>query len=582
MSTEPDNQKLGVRAVISNIRLVPSLRLSVIRKVFSLMGQRERLGFIALIMAALISFIYSANALYTGLTVEVPALGGTYREGMVGQPRYINPILANSDTDQSLVKLVFSGLYRLNESGEVVPDIAESMPEIGEEGRLYKVKMKKALWHDGSPVTADDVVFTVQTLQNEEYNSPKRGDWLATSVEKLDDQTVLFKVSNASAPFLYNLTLPLISKAVWEKVPPSDFLLSQRNIEAIGNGPYVVKEVRKQEQGRIQTIILESFADYHNTRANIETLKLNFYDNSDAVLNAIHGKQIDGYGFSPFEHNIKLGESSKELTAHSFMLPQYQAVFFNTQKKIFGDAKIRRALVLGTDAQSIIDLIYLGHGRLLNSPILPEQVEGIPPAVNQFNVDAANALLDEAGWKIDSQTGIRTKNGNQLAFTLATNDFPLNAKTAELLVTQWQRLNIKVTLNILSTRELTDTQIRPRAFDALLFAQKLGADPDPFIFWHSSQTKNPGLNLSGYANNTADKLISEGRTAGNKAERDEQYRKFREIIMADNPAIFIAQNEYSYASKQALKGVEFKKLGDASTRFYLLPNWYLKTKRILK
>lgn len=546
------------------------------------MGQREKTALITLLMIAVTSFSLSINGIYNHFTKVAPGHGGTYREGIVGQPRFINPLLANSDTDQALIKLVYSGLYRLDSAGNVIPDLAAALPEITDDGKTYTVKLKPSTWHDGSPVTAEDVIFTVKTLQNPEFNSPRRNDWMATEVTAPDAQTVTFKLNNTSVPFLYNLTLPIISKKVWGTVSPADFVLSQRNIEAIGNGPYIIKEVRKQAQGKVQKITLESFSGYHNKRANIDTLKLSFYDDAESVLNAIHGNLIDGFGFSPLEQNIRLDEANNKLIIKQTPLPQYQAVFLNTRTKLFSDLNVRRALLYATNTQAIIDNVYYGHGKLLNSPILPQHVSGLPDPVNRFDLGKAAGLLDQAGWKVDPATNTRTKNGTALAFTLATNDSNLNTKTAELLATQWQQLNIKVSVNSVPTRELTDNMIKPRTFDALLFAQKLGADPDPFIFWHSSQTKSPGLNLSGYVNNQADKLASEARTEPDEAKRDALYRQFQEVISYDVPAIFIAQNVYTYAIDKMVKGIEFASLPDAPSRFYQLPNWYIQTKRVLK
>jgi peptide/nickel transport system substrate-binding protein len=569
--------------LISSFKLLPHIRLSVLRKVFSLLGHREKMVLAVLLVLFATSGLYTGSRAFGKFTMVVPAEGGSYREGIIGQPRYINPLLATSDTDKGIIRLVFSGLYKLDNTGSVVPDLAESFPTISEDGLEYTVKMKpNGQWHNGNPVNADDVMFTIQTLQNQAYNSPRRTDWLTTTVEKIDDTTVKFKLQSQSAPFLNNLTLPLISKTVWEAVAPSDFALSQANIEAVGNGPYVIKEVRKLEQGSIQNIVLESFSEYHNRRAYIDTVKLNFYEDIEGVLNAVHGKQIDGFGYAPFDQSVRFDESNNEFKITQLPLPQYQAVFFNTSNKIFSDVRVRQALQKGTDIQSIISTVYNGQGQPIAGPILSQHVKGIEQAHITTNLDEAKAMLQAAGWIIPEGSNIRKKNGNELAFTLSTNNFSLNAQAAELLASQWSQLGVKVSLNIQPTRELTENAIRPRNYDALLFGQKLGADPDPFLFWHSSQVRNPGLNLSMYANTTADKLISEARAATDKTIRDEKYRQFQELIRLDAPAIFLVQNVFSYAMKEDIKGLSVTNLLDSTYRFYDLPDWYLDTKRVLK
>lgn len=583
MNTIWNNLILRGEQVFAGIKYIPSIKLSVLRKVFSLMGRRERIVFSILCVLALTSFLYSANRVYSNFTVVKPASGGSYREGIIGQPRFVNPLLASTDTDESIVRLVYSGLYKYDNNGNIVPDLAEGMPEITDEGRQWTIKIKRnAKWHNDFPLNAEDVLFTINTLKNQEFNSPRRNEWQTTTVEKTDDYTVVFKLRGASSPFFHNLTLPLISKHVWENISPADFVLADSNIEAIGSGPYSVSEVRKLSGGAIQSITLNSFNSYYNGRPHIDTIKLNFYEDIESVLNAIHGKQIDGFGFSPFEQNVRLDESTNEFKVSHLPLPQYQAVFFNTANKIFGDVRVRKALSTGTDVKTIIETVYNGQGIAIDSPILSQQVGNIPTATSEANLEEAKRLLDEAGWKVDSATGIRKKGANELAFTLATNNFSLNAETAEILAKQWQALGVKVTLNILPTKELTDNLIRPRNYDALLFAQKLGADPDPFIFWHSSQVKNPGLNLSGYANTTADRLISEARAALNKEERDAKYLELHNLFQADMPAIFLVQNVYSYAQDDEIQGLSLQTLPDSTLRFSDATNWYLNTKRVLK
>ncbi len=572
-----------VTSFFQSFKLVPHIRLSVLRKVFSLMGQREKMIFLAMIFLALVSGIFSITKLYSTYTTNAPAQGGNYREGIIGQPRFINPLLATTDADRAIAKLVFSGLYKLDSTGSVVPDLAENMPTVSEDKQLYTVKLKQnAKWHNGTPVKADDVIFTIQTLQNAQYNSPQRSEWQSTTIEKIDDYTVSFKLNSPSAPFLNNLTLPIISKEIWQNISPADFVLSESNIKAVGSGPYVIKEVSKLAQGTVQSITLQSFSDYHNRRAYLDNVKLSFYENIEGVLTAIHGKQIDGFGFSPFDQSVRLDESNNEFKITQLNLPQYQAVFFNTSTKLFSDVRVRNAFNLGTDIQTIIDSIYNGQGSAINGPILRQHVAGLEDPKINYNLESAKGLLDSAGWKLDSNTNLRKKNGVELSFTLSTNNFALNAKTAELLAGQWAKLGAKVTLNIQPTRELTENAIRPRKYDALLFAQKLGADPDPFPFWHSSQVRNPGLNLSMYANNTADKLISEARTATDKNFRDEKYRQFQTVITADAPAIFLVQNVFSYAMTEDIRGMSLNNLSDTTARFYDLPNWYTSTKRVFK
>jgi peptide/nickel transport system substrate-binding protein len=199
-----------------------------------------------------------------------------------------------------------------------------------------------------------------------------------------------------------------------------------------------------------------------------------------------------------------------------------------------------------------------------------------------YNLDQAKELLEKAGWKIDSATSIRTKKNLPLEITISTNDSSVNAKTAELLAENWKQLNIKVSLNILPTKQLTDTVIRPRNFDVLVFPQKFGPDPDPFIFWHSSQIKDPGLNLTNFNSPDADKLITSARSTTNAEIRVQKYLELDKLISGTTPVIYLNQMVYLYAVDSQIKNIGLKQLFESSQRFFDTGNWYINTARIWK
>lgn len=546
------------------------------------MGKREKYLFLFLTLVALISFGYSSVKLVQQYTAVIPAQSGMYIEGILGQPRFINPLYASTNTDKALVDLVYSGLYRFDGDGNVVADLASGFPEVTDDGKTYTIKLRDAQWHNGLPVTSADVAFTIRTLQNPEYNSPRRSEWLSTTIETPDEKTVVFKLKSASGPFLNNLTLPLISEVVRGKETPETFLNSIANIEAIGSGPYRIKEVKKTNDGKIQTLTLESFQNFTPQPAYISVVKLNFYATSDDLLKAMLGNQIDGFGFSQFEQRVSIKQSAKNLEIHQIPMPQYQAVFINTAQKSLGDNRVRQALNMTADKTRVLNEVFEGQGLLIDSPILTQHVSNLPVLDFKTDVAAADSLLDQAGWKLDASTNTRKKGNSELKFTMATNDSGINVRTAEILIEAWKAIGVNVTLNTLPTRELNETVIKPRNYDMLLFAQKLGADPDPFVFWHSSQTKSPGLNLSNYSNTKVDGLMNEARASTNKSERDALYLQIHGIIKQDLPAIFLVQSVYTYAISDEIKGFNIHSLPDETARFYNLRYWYLDTKRVFQ
>ncbi|MDP3697904.1 MAG: ABC transporter substrate-binding protein, partial [Candidatus Taylorbacteria bacterium] len=209
------------------------------------LSKKERYLIFILLLIILSSIIAIPVATYYHFTKPVAAYGGTIKEGIVGEPRHINPLLSQSDADRDLVKLVYSGLFKYNEDGKLLPDLAKSY-ETSPDELNYTVYLKEnGIWHDGVPVTADDVIFTVQTAQNPDYGSLQRINWQGVELEKVNDQTIVFKLKNKYAQFLNNLTLPLLPQHLWENVKPINFALSEMNLKPIGSGPYQFRKLQK-------------------------------------------------------------------------------------------------------------------------------------------------------------------------------------------------------------------------------------------------------------------------------------------------------------------------------------------------
>lgn len=568
--------------ILEGFKKLRNLTLSQLRKVFSLMGRREKIALLLLLAIALGNFYLSARNFYYSRTAAAPASGGQYIEGMLGQPGYINPLLANSETEMALTKLVFSGLYKYNAAGELTPDLAEGMPEISPDQKQYAISLKKNLkWHNGAALTADDVIYTVQTLQNEASKSPLRPLWLSTNVEKLSDYQVKFTTKDISGPFIQNLTLPIIPKVLWSRVNPQNFLLSKLNLEAVGAGPYSIKEIKKLPSGKVQSIALDAFSDYHLGRPQIDQIIIKFYDAEEDVLNALHSKEISGFGFVPLGSSLYLEQDQQNLQIFTTPLPQYQVAFFNLSNKILAEQNVRTALALATDRRQIIEEVFKNKALMPASPLLFANQAQNSPAL-EYNPEKAKQMLDAGGWKIDPKSNLRQKKNLLLEFTVTTNDQLPNAKAAEILAGQWRSLNIKVNLSLFPTNQLTDSAIRSRNFDVLLFPQKFSADPDPFLFWHSSQIKDPGFNLTGFASQNADKLITQARATTNRQIREEKYAEFDKMIVAAAPIIFLDQTVYVYAIDKNIKNVNLQTLYEPSQRFYDLPNWYMEEKRVWK
>ena len=571
------------KEVTLGFKEIKHLSLSRLRKVFSLMGKNEKIALIILTTLALISLAFSVKNFYISHTVPIPSQGGSYTEGVLGQPTYINPLLASQEPDLSLTNLIFSGLYKYDQNGQLVPDLADGMPVISADQKQYTVNLKhNAKWHNGKPMTADDVVFTIQTLEDPNFKSPLRMMWESATVQKISDYTVQFTTQDVSGPFIQKLTLGILPKGIWSGIDGQDFLLSKYNLEAIGSGPYAIKEIKKLPSGKVEQISLQAFDDYYGGRPDIDQITLKFYDSDSELPNAFHSREIQGFGFSPLTSGITLDSNLPQSQTLSIPLSQYQVVFFNLNNPILADKNVRTALTLATDRQQIINQIFKGNALLPVSPLVFNNPAARQPLPAVTDINQAKTLLDAAGWTADPQTGMRSKKGQTFSLNVFTSDSQVNSNTAKLLLKQWGQLGIQLNLQILPSQQLNDTVIKPRIFDVLMFPQKFGQDPDPFHFWHSSQIKDPGLNLTGFSDPTVDQLIVDAQTTTDQSQRTADYQKISQTVLASNSVIFLDQAEYIYTLDNGVHNVQINSLYDSSQRFYGVENWYMSTKRVWK
>ncbi len=522
--------------------------------------------------------------------VAVPKVGGEYTEGLVGQPLHINPLLAPAnDVDADLSRIVYSGLLQFDQDLNLKPDLAEANPQISPNGKEYTLKLKdNVYWHDGVKLTADDVLFTFQNIQNPDYQSPLRLSLSRVVVEKLDERTVKILTKESSATFIANLTIGILPKHIWESVTPESFALSKFNLEPIGSGPFQITEIKRGSKGEIRSVLLKPYPKYHGSRPYLKKLTFKFYQSTDELIAAYHSRDIEGLGYVPFDKNLFI-VPQKKLQQILLPLPQYQTVFINRAKNPapLEDVRVRMALARSVDKKKIIEEVYGNQATEAYGPILPGHLgyhQNIPGAeMNVYDVEAAKAKLDQAGWIMDQGLGFRKdKQGRIITLSLVTNNFPPNVRVAEKLKAMWESIGIKIILNIETIADLEEKFIRPRNYELLLFSENVGADPDPYPFWHSSQLRDPGLNLSTFSNSAADKLLVEGRANIAPEKRAAKYQKFQEIFVGDVPAIFLDRSVFVYNLPTNIHGLKLNTVVTPADRFANIQEWYIETKKVKK
>ena len=280
-----------------------------------------------------LAFVMSLTSLMALLTVnrmfmvEVPAHGGTLTEGVVGLPHFINPVLALSDADRDLTALIFSGLLKATADGTLVPDLAQSYT-IAPDGLTYTFTLKPEItFHDKTPITTDDVVFTVEKAQDPAIKSPKRPNWEGVTVQKIDERNVRLILKQPYSPFLENATLGILPKHIWNGVNADEFPFGQFNIQPVGSGPYKMKSIERNSSGIPISYRLESFDKYTFGNPLIENIIIRFFQNSDALVLGYKNGTVESIaGISPGQAK---GISDIGGRIERTPLPRIFAVFFN-------------------------------------------------------------------------------------------------------------------------------------------------------------------------------------------------------------------------------------------------------------
>ncbi len=540
---------------------------------------RIRLQVIIAALAILILAGVLARAAFTAPTITLPQPGGTYTEGIVGNPYLINPVLAQANpVDQDMVSLIFSGLTRADVDGTILPDLATHW-EITNDGMVYTFYLREDVyWHDGAPFTSADVVLTVNIMQDPNFEGMTflSNMWRSVVVEQLGPYAVRFILREPYAPFLDYTTIGILPAHILASADISALSQSAFNTAPVGTGPYQLQEID------LQRAVLTAASDYYGDKPYLERLEFYFYPDASALLEARRRGEIMGLA-QVLPEQLPAVQQDESLRLYSAPLSGYNLVFLNLDRAIFQDRNVRQAMLLALDRQALVNEILGGQGMVIDSPILPQSwaYNHSIPAVTQ-DLRQARALLEEAGWFDDDGDGVRERGDLRLEFTLATNaDDPIRVEMIQAISEQLRKVGIQAVPETVEWEELVGQQLRLRRFDAVLSGwQSLSPDPDPYPYWHSSQISENGVNFSSYVSSEADALLAEARRTTDRDYRWNLYQRFQEIFAEDVPALLLYQPVYTYAVDESVYGVQIGPLAHSGWRFRTLPSWHLSVQRM--
>jgi len=513
-------------------------------------------------------------------TILVPEQGGTYVEAVVGTPRHINPILCQyNELDRDLASLVFSGLTRIDGKGELVPELAKSW-ELSEDGLVYTFHLRlDVLWQDKVPFTAEDVLFTIQAIQDPNYQGPLHlaALWQSVRVQKVDDYAVRFTLEEAFAPFLDYTTVGILPAHLLRNVPAARLSDNPFNIrEPIGTGPFRVSKVTQDH------ILLEANPFFYGPRPYLERIEFKFHPDRKSLIGAYRRDEVKGLSWIPPQDVAEIAKE-EELSLYSAPLSSYVLIFLNLKRPAFQERAVRQALLTAIDRQGMIDQALNGQGIVAHSPIpLTSWAHHQGLKGYEYDPEAARTLLEKAGWKDKDGDGVREKGSLKLEFALLTTDDPVQMRIAALVSKHLAEVGIRAIPQKASPARIAPDFLRPRQFDALLYEWwTLPPDPDPYPMWHSTQTADGGQNFASFSNPEADQIMEMARRTSDRIQRIKLYYRFQEIFAEEVPSLPLYYPVYGYAVDRLVKGIQLGPMTEPADRFRSLAQWYIKTKKVV-
>jgi peptide/nickel transport system substrate-binding protein len=559
---------------VTSPRKVP--RWKQLRFINRVLNQNERRVFWGSFLIFVLALGFGAYGVARLNVERVPATGGEYSEGLVGSPKLVNPLFApTNDVDRDLVTLIFSGLFRLDQDLNAQPDLVSSYHWL-DDGKTLEVKLRDdARFHDGTPVTANDVVFTYHAIKNPDWRSPLASNFHDVDIVQVDDQTVQFHLASPDALFPNLLTVGILPAHVWEDIPDASSRLADANLKPIGSGPYQVSSFTRDGRGNILSFQLTRFNAFYGLKPLIDNIRLKFYPDRLQALAALNNSQIDALAFVPWADASK--GRADQIQAVSLDLPQETVAFFNTKDKLLKDEKLRKALSLAIDPIELASVVS-DHAKPVTSPFpFLEDASSTKP-----DLEEARKALDALGWKLNEGETVRhlgssssTASSTLLTLTIDVPNQTDLLAVADHLQRRWSLLGAQVTVHSDDAEPLLRGALETRNYQVILWNVLLPADQDLTPFWQSANSAGRGLNLSNVADRDIDNALDTLSNATSTEAVNAGQRKLSAAIRARSAALFLLRPSYALLVNKRVMGVTDMVISRPSDRLLNIANWYV-------
>lgn len=511
-----------------------------------------------------------------------PTSGGTYIEGTVGTLQRLNPLLSYyNNADQDVCRLIYSGLIRFDNRGLPQADLAREWG-VSMDGKIYNFAINQdARWHDGQPVTSDDVVFTYEMLKQASGYLPEDllTFWAGITIRPIDPKTVQFELPDAYAPFISYLNVGILPRHIWAGMSFQEMVNSKVNIQPIGSGPYKLGTL-KLEGSNITGIDLVKNSDFYRENAFLDEIQIRFYPDSTRAYQAYEQGLVDGISYvgSDILNSVLAQENLSLYTARLPIITMILLNNANDNVDFFKNADIRKALLTGINRTSIVNDLFKGQAIIAHGPILPGNwayYAGIPKI--EFDSYKSIEILKAAGYVLaNEQDQVRSKDGKTLNFTMLYPDDDVHRSIAEVIQQNLAAVNVLVNLEAVSSDELINVRLAERNYEAALIDLNLSRipDPDPYPFWDQTQISS-GQNYSQWNNRIISQYLETARVETDLDERERLYRNFQVLFADEMPSLPLFTPVYNFAINSKIKGISVGPLYTSSDRFQTVESWYL-------
>lgn len=498
-----------------------------------------------------IIFLFLAITTFSNkFLIEIPTYGGSITEGMVGVPRYINPILASTDSEKDLTKLIFSGLLKKDIYGNLINDLADEVLE-SEDKLTYTVYLNpEAKFHDGVKVTADDIIFTLNKVQDKKLNSPIAINFEGVSAEKIDDLTLTFHLKTPFYHFKESLTFGVLPRHLLEHFSTEEFAFSEFNIQPVGSGPFKIDSIIKKSNIASKYSLVAN-KDYLGGRPYLDNIDINIYQNTEDILSALNDGRINSTAYLGYS-SLERVDQSKRNTLSRNLTTIYSLSFNPNKNELLADKSVRSYLAKSIDKQEIINSVFGGY-----------------VTKKDFFFGDSTAINDSELKNLEKLEG-KTLN-------ITTTDLIDLKQVTEKIADSWRAQGVEVNVIVYSVSNLAEV-IKDRDFEILVFGSIIERDTDLYAYWHSGQRTYPGLNITNYTSTAMDKNLESLRQDFSE-ERATILNKINEELIKEMPAVPLYSNNLNYVVTNKDLATQLDQalptnLLDKSERFVNVKEWF--------